>query len=49
MMRKELDVDRSDLAEAVDGLSQHAYMWTTIQAYHAIFHGMRAEFQTAWL
>lgn len=32
MVRKELDVGRSDLAEAVDGLSRQAYKWTTIQA-----------------
>jgi uncharacterized protein (UPF0332 family) len=42
MIRKELDAGRSDLAEAVAGLSRQAYKWTTIQAYYAIFHGMRA-------
>ncbi|MHC1761717.1 MAG: HEPN domain-containing protein [Negativicutes bacterium] len=49
MVRKELDVGRSDLAEAVDGLSRQAYKWTTIQAYYAIFHGMRALLFTAGL
>lgn len=42
MISKELEIGRSDLTEAVDGLSRQAYKWTTIQAYYAIFHGMRA-------
>ena len=42
MIQKELDVGRSDLVEAEAGLIRGAYKWTTIQAYYAIFHGMRA-------
>ena len=42
MIRKELRVGMDDLAEAELGLGRGAYKWATMQAYYAVFHGMRA-------
>ena len=42
MIRKELRVGMDDMAEAEHGLERGAYKWTTIQAYYAVFHAMRA-------
>ena len=42
MILKEIEVGRGDLAEAEAGLSRQGYKWATIQAYYAVYHGMRA-------
>lgn len=42
MIQKELNAGLEDLAEAEAGLIRESYKWATIQAYYAVFHGMRA-------
>jgi len=42
LVRKELSIAKSDLAEARDGLGNQKYKWSTIQGYYAMFHAARA-------
>lgn len=42
LARKELSVARSDLSEAKEGFKNQRYKWSTIQAYYAMFHAVRA-------
>lgn len=42
MCRKEYDVGRKDLEAAKSSFETENYKWATIQAYYAIFHGVRA-------
>jgi uncharacterized protein (UPF0332 family) len=42
LVKKELAVARSDLAEAMAGYKGKRYKWSTIQGYYAMFHAARA-------
>lgn len=42
LVRKEITVARSDLADAKAGYENQRYKWSTIQAYYAMFHAARA-------
>jgi uncharacterized protein (UPF0332 family) len=42
LVKKELAVARSDLAEAQAGYGDERYKWSTIQGYYAMFHAARA-------
>jgi len=42
LVRKELTIAKSDLAEARAGLENQKYKWSTIQGYYAMFHAARA-------
>jgi uncharacterized protein (UPF0332 family) len=42
LVKKELSVAKSDLADAKAGYENERYKWSTIQAYYAMFHAARA-------
>jgi uncharacterized protein (UPF0332 family) len=42
LVKKELAVAKSDLADAKAGYENGRYKWSTIQAYYAMFHAARA-------
>jgi len=42
LVMKELSIAQSDLAEAIAGLENQKYKWSTIQGYYAMFHAARA-------
>ena len=42
LVDKELQVARSDLAEAEASYERSGYKWSTIQSYYAMFHAARA-------
>lgn len=42
LVKKEISVARSDLADAKAGYENERYKWSTIQAYYAMFHAARA-------
>lgn len=42
LVEKELEVARSDYAEAEAGYKRGSYKWSTIQSYYAMFHAARA-------
>jgi uncharacterized protein (UPF0332 family) len=42
LVKKELAVAGSDLAEAKVGYKNEHYKWSTIQGYYAMFHAARA-------
>jgi len=42
LVKKELAVAKSDLADAKAGYENERYKWSTIQAYYAMFHAARA-------
>jgi len=42
LVKKELSVAKSDLSDAKAGYENGRYKWSTIQAYYAMFHAVRA-------
>jgi len=42
MCKKEYSVARKDLESEISSFESGNYKWATIQAYYAIFHGVRA-------
>ena len=42
LVKKEITVAQSDLADAKAGYENARYKWSTIQAYYAMFHAARA-------
>jgi uncharacterized protein (UPF0332 family) len=42
LVKKELEVAKSDLFDAKAGYDNNRYKWSTIQAYYAMFHAARA-------
>ena len=42
LVGKEIAVAQSDLSDAKAGYENQRYKWSTIQAYHAMFHAARA-------
>jgi len=42
LLKKELSVAKSDLADARAGYENERYKWSTIQGYYAMFHAARA-------
>lgn len=42
LVKKELSVAKSDLADAKAGYENERYKWSTIQGYYAMFHAARA-------
>lgn len=42
LVKKEIAVAQSDLADARAGYENERYKWSTIQAYYAMFHAARA-------
>ncbi len=42
LVEKEFSVGQSDLADAKSGFQDKRFKWSTIQAYYAMFHAVRA-------
>jgi len=42
LVKKELSIAKSDLADAKAGFENQRYKWSTVQAYYAMFHTARA-------
>ena len=42
LVEKELSIDQNDLSDAKAGFDNERYKWSTIQAYYAMFHAVRA-------
>ncbi len=42
MCKKEFEISKRDLSTAIKSFEDENYKWSTIQAYYAIFHSVRA-------
>ena len=42
LVEKELSIAQNDLSDAKAGFDNERYKWSTIQAYYAMFHAVRA-------
>ena len=42
LVRRELDIARGDLSDAITGFQNELYKWSTIQAYYAMRHAAKA-------
>lgn len=42
LVRRELDISRGDLSDAMTGFQNELYKWSTIQAYFAMRHAAKA-------
>jgi uncharacterized protein (UPF0332 family) len=42
LVKREIDIAKSDLSDAITGYNNQIYKWSTIQAYHSLRHAAKA-------